>query len=50
MAQPMTQRALPMKGAQKTLERMQGPMPINEPFKKASTERSLPMGMEKATV
>lgn len=31
MAQPMTQRASPMKRAQKTFVRMQGPMPMMDP-------------------
>eukprot|EP00444_Apocalathium_aciculiferum_P048639 CAMPEP_0183503264 /NCGR_PEP_ID=MMETSP0371-20130417/4980_1 /TAXON_ID=268820 /ORGANISM="Peridinium aciculiferum, Strain PAER-2" /LENGTH=51 /DNA_ID=CAMNT_0025698309 /DNA_START=63 /DNA_END=215 /DNA_ORIENTATION=+ len=32
MAQPMTNLASPMKGAQSTFVRMQGPMPMSEPF------------------
>mmetsp|Transcript_29418 Transcript_29418/g.68373 ORF Transcript_29418/g.68373 Transcript_29418/m.68373 type:complete len:235 (-) Transcript_29418:933-1637(-) len=50
MAQPMTQRAGPMNGAQTTLVRMQAKMPMMEPFQKAEMESSFATGMEKATV
>mmetsp|Transcript_148896 Transcript_148896/g.361525 ORF Transcript_148896/g.361525 Transcript_148896/m.361525 type:complete len:235 (-) Transcript_148896:127-831(-) len=50
MAQPMTNLGRPMKGAQSTFVRMQGPMPMMAPFHKASGERSLSTGMAKATV
>eukprot|EP00443_Scrippsiella_acuminata_P111749 CAMPEP_0115649656 /NCGR_PEP_ID=MMETSP0272-20121206/40610_1 /TAXON_ID=71861 /ORGANISM="Scrippsiella trochoidea, Strain CCMP3099" /LENGTH=70 /DNA_ID=CAMNT_0003087325 /DNA_START=99 /DNA_END=307 /DNA_ORIENTATION=- len=50
MAQPMTNFAGPMKGAQQTFVRMQGPIPIKDPFKNASMDKSLLTGIEKATV
>mmetsp|Transcript_62606 Transcript_62606/g.174980 ORF Transcript_62606/g.174980 Transcript_62606/m.174980 type:complete len:103 (+) Transcript_62606:326-634(+) len=50
MAQPMTHLAGPMNGAQQTFVKMQGPMPIKDPFQKASKDSSLSMGIAKATV
>mmetsp|Transcript_74735 Transcript_74735/g.216906 ORF Transcript_74735/g.216906 Transcript_74735/m.216906 type:complete len:236 (-) Transcript_74735:114-821(-) len=50
MAQPMTQRALPIKGAQNTFVAIHGMIPIMLPFQKASKESNSCTGIEKATV
>mmetsp|Transcript_244 Transcript_244/g.671 ORF Transcript_244/g.671 Transcript_244/m.671 type:complete len:103 (-) Transcript_244:320-628(-) len=50
MAQPMTKRGGPMKKAQLTLVRMQGPMPMIVPFQNELNDIKSATGMEKATV